>query len=222
MKIISKYKDYYDYLQGIYGVDEKLILDRTVESPRSFDPQDYTIVYSKQYVRGKGTIDVPKDVSPNYRVIRFCIGDYSIEGMILGNKVLYGEDLASLAIKEEDLYRYRDYSGVRSTDEYYYIDNPETNGRVSVAKEIRMYTPDKSPCVKESHPILLNAGNNQWHKSPRLDTYGLNKVLAPHQIWVLLSDWLGQRLNVPVPDNMTNKEKIQAAGFDLKTSFRKM
>ena len=27
MKIISKYKDYYDYLQGIYGVDEKLILD---------------------------------------------------------------------------------------------------------------------------------------------------------------------------------------------------
>ncbi len=28
MKIISKYKDYYDYLAGIYGVDPKLILDR--------------------------------------------------------------------------------------------------------------------------------------------------------------------------------------------------
>ena len=28
MKIISKYKDYYDYLQGIYGVDERLVLDR--------------------------------------------------------------------------------------------------------------------------------------------------------------------------------------------------
>jgi hypothetical protein len=28
MKIISKYKDYYDYLQGIYGVDDKLVLDR--------------------------------------------------------------------------------------------------------------------------------------------------------------------------------------------------
>jgi hypothetical protein len=27
MKIISKIKDYYDYLQGIYGIDEKLVLD---------------------------------------------------------------------------------------------------------------------------------------------------------------------------------------------------
>lgn len=29
MKILSKYKDYYDYLQGIRGMDEKVILDRT-------------------------------------------------------------------------------------------------------------------------------------------------------------------------------------------------
>ncbi len=28
MYIISKYKDYYDYLNGIYGIDEKVILDR--------------------------------------------------------------------------------------------------------------------------------------------------------------------------------------------------
>ena len=28
MKIISKYKDYYDYLTGIYGVDDKIVLDR--------------------------------------------------------------------------------------------------------------------------------------------------------------------------------------------------
>src|SRR5687768_13290674 len=30
MRIISKFKDYYDYLQGIYGVDEKKVLDRTM------------------------------------------------------------------------------------------------------------------------------------------------------------------------------------------------
>ena len=29
MKIISKYKDYYDYLQGMYGIDNKVVLDRT-------------------------------------------------------------------------------------------------------------------------------------------------------------------------------------------------
>lgn len=29
MKIISKFKDYYDYLQGKFGIDEKKVLDRT-------------------------------------------------------------------------------------------------------------------------------------------------------------------------------------------------
>lgn len=29
MKIISKHKDYYDYLQGIYGVDNYKIYNRT-------------------------------------------------------------------------------------------------------------------------------------------------------------------------------------------------
>lgn len=28
MKIISQYKDYYDYLIGFYGIDEKIVLDR--------------------------------------------------------------------------------------------------------------------------------------------------------------------------------------------------
>lgn len=29
MKIISKFKDYYDHIQGLYGVDEKIVYDRT-------------------------------------------------------------------------------------------------------------------------------------------------------------------------------------------------
>ena len=33
MKIISKFKDYYDFLQGIYGVDPLLVLDRTKGTP---------------------------------------------------------------------------------------------------------------------------------------------------------------------------------------------
>jgi len=28
MKILSQYKDYYDYLIGVYGVDDKIVLDR--------------------------------------------------------------------------------------------------------------------------------------------------------------------------------------------------
>lgn len=28
MRIITKIKDYYDYLQGVYGIDDKVIYDR--------------------------------------------------------------------------------------------------------------------------------------------------------------------------------------------------
>ena len=50
MKIISTYKDYYDYLSGIYGEDPLKILDR-----REVDPSDNirTIVFcDKIYIKG--------------------------------------------------------------------------------------------------------------------------------------------------------------------------
>lgn len=41
MKIISKYKDYYDYLQGIYGIDNKVVLDRRSDIPTYFSNAPY-------------------------------------------------------------------------------------------------------------------------------------------------------------------------------------
>lgn len=45
MRILSKYKDYYDYLQGIYGIDEKKILDRTSYKPLGWQPETFEIVF---------------------------------------------------------------------------------------------------------------------------------------------------------------------------------
>lgn len=51
MKIISKYKDYYDYLQGIYGVDEKLILDRrSSEHPMYYQNGVYQFIIGELIV----------------------------------------------------------------------------------------------------------------------------------------------------------------------------
>lgn len=45
MKIISKFKDYYDYLQGIYGVYPKLVLDK-----REFNPIQYFESFSVKHL----------------------------------------------------------------------------------------------------------------------------------------------------------------------------
>lgn len=44
MKIISKYKDYYDYLSGIYGIDDKKILDRTIYKPMNYVPDEFILI----------------------------------------------------------------------------------------------------------------------------------------------------------------------------------
>jgi len=53
MKIISKYKDYYDYLMGIYGQDPLIVLDRrdsTVPTFFSFETVPVTLyICDKQY-----------------------------------------------------------------------------------------------------------------------------------------------------------------------------
>ena len=65
MKIISKYKDYYDYLVGIYGEDPKLVLDRR-------DNDFFT------YKKNK---------------IQLFIAGNIIDGYCDGDKIYYGEDL---------------------------------------------------------------------------------------------------------------------------------
>ena len=67
MKIISKYKDYYDYLVGIYGEDPKIILDRR-ESEQLYLP-----------------------LFPDK--ITLVIAGLVIEGYYVNNKIHYGERL---------------------------------------------------------------------------------------------------------------------------------
>ena len=67
MKIISKFKDYYDYLSGIYGVDPKLVLDRT---------------------KGK----VPSYANTPEHIILYICG-IRVEGYYDGENFYYGENL---------------------------------------------------------------------------------------------------------------------------------
>jgi len=81
MYIISKFKDYYDYLQGIYGVDNKLVLDRT----------DFNIL--------------PYIPSIN-KIQTFYICDYIIQGLWVEGKIYYGNEIEpfSYLSKEKNWY----------------------------------------------------------------------------------------------------------------------
>ncbi len=76
MFIVSKFKDYYDFLQGVYGVDEKLILDRT---------------------------NFVSNISLHYDVITLFIGEYKIQGYIKEGKIYWGKEIEQFS--SEDRWR---------------------------------------------------------------------------------------------------------------------
>jgi hypothetical protein len=230
MKILSKYKDYYDYLQGIWGMDEKLVLDRTDYTPTP----DYTSNYPI--------------TSPIVSLIRFYICDMVVEGVYYQKKAweqgefLFGADIAEVlkdkVEPEDDSHkRWRDYS------KYYYIDldtkpkfgiswfrvlkhpvhffdlEHEPTGFYQEKKEVKC--PNEilnCPILIENLPVEKKYDVSKCTRFPVMRDYNLHKVYSAQDMWLMLGEWLGREK--VIPNNQTNNEKILSNGFDLKSSFR--
>lgn len=190
MKIISKYKDYYDYLQGIYGVDEKLILDRTEFTPLKYIPS-FT------------------------QVVTFYIGEWQIDGLWKDGKIYFCDEIEQFS-NQKQFNPFKQFN----IEEYWIIPRGKWCEQLYCLKKPK-YLGDKSITWAENYPILYKT-NTSLCKSPILNEFGFHKVFNPHEIWVILSEWLGKQItkNEPVVPVGDDKVRILSAGFDLKTSFR--
>lgn len=186
MKIISKYKDYYDYLAGVYGVDDLLILDRrsgtgyTVTGIRNIE-----LVVCGVYIR------IITDGSVNYE----------------------SAEAAYAARVNGAIYRYnyfRDPIVIDLTTEY---------ERAKI--ELGYNRPNEIIALSKKYPIFIY----EYSESipfPMLKPLGIAKIIPAEKIWLMLSQWLSDRITEgekPVPIG-SDKTRILSAGFDLKTSFR--
>lgn len=193
MKIISKYKDYYDYLVGIYGEDSKLVLDR-----RGFSPIPYI---------------------PSINCITtFHIGEWKIQGFWNNNKIYFGKEI-ELFHNQNRLTLFSLEKEIIKSENYIIPDGKFSN--LYCLKEPK-YLGDKSPTWKEKCPILEGNRSGYYNHFPILREYNLQKFLPSNDIWLKLSEWLGKQITknepvVPVGDDLV---RILSSGFDLKTSFR--
>lgn len=209
MKIIDKRKDYYDYLKGIYGEDEKLILDR-----RDFD--------------------VPYVSSHDERILIHVAGKM-YEGLKKDDKYYWGDQLAQFHV-ERELTAWEKIKGRKENDSYNIpiIDAFGKQTTLSFARDQKkqiasnfLGRKSEGPNEYFNCPIVMNNlfGKHKWRgsgsfcKFPLLSNYNFGGMLSPEEIWIELSNWLSRTIDIP--DTTSNKDKIIAAGFDLKTSFRK-
>lgn len=194
MKIIKKYKDYYDYLAGIYGRDDLLVYDR----------RDGQSIFLTDYMK----FDIAF-CNNLYRVVhndgRFY---YSVDDL----KELFSE----LFDKGSKSYLYHIFGWVNT--------NPNYKTRILKNDKffeniIKIRSTDINKKYRD--PILVKGWGGSWVKPISLEQLGFAKVKSAHDAYTELSNFLGWlKDNPPLPDNQTDKEKVVAHGFDLKQSFR--
>jgi hypothetical protein len=196
MKIISKHKDYYDYLQGIYGIDEKLTYDRRTNTLVKYEKENPTI---NGYSLHTYEFTITNSL---YMIYSYKDKFYhTVDELMELNRLLVKDDKTPIVSS----WRWRngvkrDYE--RHWERYNHPTNINKKERQPVLVKVKHYN-DDSWCI------------------PDLSTFDWPKRIPAEEMYQKVSAFMGWLVdNPPIPDNMTNKEKINSHGFDMKKSFR--
>lgn len=192
MKIISKFKDYFDYLVGIYGEDPKIILDRT-SAVTHYTPTNLCMVY----VNLCGTVYI---------------------GLWNGNKVLYSiPEIKEFCSNNNEISIDADHLE-KKTSFWLKFNKRYVHVPISLRAEVKT---DVAYSILLSDRSWSSLKNENFTSYPILKDFNFASVCSAEEVWINISNWLGARNNETSILIQTDKQKVSNHGFDLKTSFRK-
>ena len=195
MKIISKIKDYYDYLSGVWGVDEKIILDR----------------------RGEFTPSIPKDLS----VLTFIIGGNLIQIYFDGVSYYFGEDLKQF----DQSTKYRRKIGYFAVPIGYIGGRQNNVHISDDIKSGFDYLNERydSPIIYRSDNWHYNdVLEKDFSTFPILSTTAITKFVDAVDTYRMISEYLSRQLDKKLEaiPSLTDVQKLENKGFDKLSSFR--
>ena len=224
MRIIDNKKDYYDYLSGVYGIDNLIVYDRRGSVP--INP-DCVSLKGAEYFFSQKILPLDKPISGKLRWELMSI--------------------AKRRLAEIDKHRYNK-SWTEGSIYHFILEVGKTHYRFEVERWIDEHKPDclhvettlldtikDVPLRYSNAPICIITCRAQywwWHHEVRWeDTKGrienpilantfIPKLIPPSDIWQALYDYLSSLKDKPITDTRTDIQKLESAGFDKKTSFR--
>ena len=241
MKIISRFKDFYDYKIEKYGVDEKLVYTRKTycEYYKKFVIDVYTGSDNRMSEE-----NFNKNLKENFEYFK---GNNYHKILILGEKLIH------LFFTENRIYTNFDAKKLevsKGTYQYYYSKEITFND----GKNFEIYTDfgyawdklfsydrkklfshmniDKSDVIFNEPMVLIEyfgesyEKNLKYHSSVYKFTYNPNLsqmgvYIDEDFIWQSLVEFLSnKRSEKEISPEVSNENKILSKGFDLKTSFR--
>ena len=200
MKIISNFKDYYDYIINKYGVDDKIVFYRN--NKKILIPSKKTqnnFFFNESYLindEGKRAYfenDVTSEILIKRLFLYFCWEYYLIELVKKIDKKKNSTNSTNIS-KEFKKFGFEDY----------FIEN-----NIATALIYDSYMDEN---LNFGYKVELN---------PKLINLNFQSLFEPEQVYQNIEQYLGK---IKVKDShfyIDNENKIKQAGFDVKTSFRK-
>ena len=241
MKIISKFKDFYDYKVAKYGVDEKLVYTRKTycEYYKKFVIDVYTgsdnRISEENFNKNlKENFEYSQGI--NFHKILF-IGEKLIHLFFTENGVYTHFDAKNLDVSKGKYQSYYSkeitFNDERNfeiyTDFGYAWDKLFSYDRKKLFSSMKI---DKSDIILNEPMILIEYfgesydKNLKYHSSVYKFTYNPNLsqmgvYIDEDFIWQSLVEFLSnKRSEKEIIPEVSNENKIQSKGFDLKSSFR--
>ncbi len=209
MKLISPYKDYYDFLQGIYGIDEKIVYERICYASINSKGEWLKTGLYKPYYLSAGS---------KYESALLAICGTLYRVYIINREFYFGLNFQDL---QEG--KYLNIKRLLSQEDWQRFTGDLASNRkpYDYSKDELHLTPtdfnENNDC-----PVLLLGRRGRDHeveaKNVRLSDFGFNQIMLPHDIYITISNFLSREK--PIIDTRTDVQKIVGAGFDKKTSFR--
>ena len=199
MKLISNYKDYYDFIQGLHGIDPLITYERHFQSINS--------VHNS--VKGKWEkISLNHQPKLNHLDTYFfaiCGQLYFVANI---NEAFYFGNDAYIELKKIK----GDVTSIRMLFDTDLRHFERLSKRHLEATSIN----DNENC-----PILIiNSKNQAIVKNPRLSDFNFHKIIDPQTLFISIAQFLTRQ--AVIEDKRSDVEKLQAFGFDKITSFRNM
>lgn len=216
MKILSKYKDYYDYLTGIYGEDPLIVLDR-----RNYKQPDWTFNHRHGYIN--------EPISTKYTLF---IGGWLVDFIHYDNQFYYGEDVLNipdLKLKENYYLGFNKniYSNELRNDFWIFHQDGNSNPLKIFKKPIKI---DFNVNFLEIIALIKFDYNYKLEKYDCIVTYPylklsdiqLNKFISAETIYQWIYNYISEQnlQKEQHQDLRTDIQKLEGKGFDKKISFR--
>ena len=221
MKIISKFKDYYDYKVAEYGIDENLIYDRRL-------PMGVNIAIPQ---REWLTLDNAADDEALHSVL--YVGNELVHLFATRSKIYTHWDLTDLMDLHYRIYDlwHGDLSVLMNDGKKIRLVSYLSSSRDTLIKQLEASREDNVLNLKDNPPFLdlkqplLLIFNRDYRSENRATHYvnlqELGVYLDPDFVWQNIAQYLSYlKTQAEQSPELPNDLKIESKGFDKKHSFR--